>query len=149
MEIEIVDTPIHFSLHGISDVVPGCAYGETGMRLMNEMWKAVKESRTPNTGINHWVYLPDGRMFVGVELIGNAPAPVGLELLQFELPRYLKHLHIGPYQDLPEKWKSLKDLLAARGETIGSPSLEVYGHHCGDAAKLEITILIGLRQKEA
>jgi hypothetical protein len=43
----------------------------------------------------------------------------------------------------------LKAELVARGEVIGSPSLEVYGHHCDDPAKSETTILIGLRAKSA
>jgi effector-binding domain-containing protein len=84
-------------------------------------------------------------MFVGVELKPNAQAPAGLEPLEFELLRYLEHLHVGPYQALPAKWQALKDDLAARGETIGSPSLEIYGHHCDDPAKAETTILIGLQ----
>jgi hypothetical protein len=37
--------------------------------------------------------------------------------------------------------------LAVRGEMIGSPSLEVYGHHSNDPSKLETTILIGLKTK--
>ena len=75
--------------------------------------------------------------------------PDQLEPLEFELPRCLKHLHVGPYKALPQKWKALKDELAARGEVIGSPSLEIYGHHCDDPAKLETTILIGLQAKSA
>jgi hypothetical protein len=43
----------------------------------------------------------------------------------------------------------LKPELAARGEVIGSPSLEVYGHHGDDPSKLETTIRIGLRAKPA
>ena len=70
-----------------------------------------------------------------------------VEPLEFELPRRLKHVRVGPYQALPQKWKALKAELAARGEVIGSPSLEVYGHHCDDPAKLETTILIGLRAR--
>jgi hypothetical protein len=50
---------------------------------------------------------------------------------------------------LPQKWKALKARHAARGEVIGSPSLEVYGHHCGDPARLATTILVGLRAKPA
>jgi hypothetical protein len=112
---------------------------------MNQVWKIVKESHAATSGINHWVYLPDDRMFVGVELLPGSPTPDELESLEFELPRYLKHLHTGPYQDLPEKWKALKTELAHRGEAIGSPSLEIYGHHhCDDPSKLETTILIGL-----
>ena len=88
-------------------------------------------------------------MFVGVELRSpqQPPPPDPLEPLEFELSRHLKHVHVGPYQALPQKWKDLKALLATRGEVICSPSLEVYGHHCDDASKLETTILIGLRAK--
>ncbi len=145
MDIEIIETPIRFSLHGKSSAVPNERFGEVGMKLMDELWKIVKQSGTATTGINHWVYLPESRMFVGAEMLPNTPAPDGLEPLQFELLRYLKHVHIGPYEDLPDKWKALKVELDARGETIGSPSLEVYGHHCEDASKQETIILIGLQ----
>ena len=85
MEIEIVESPIRFCLHGKSATVGDNSYADVGMKLMNEMWRIVKESHTANSGINHWVYLPDGKMFVGVELSQNAPAPNELEQLQFEL----------------------------------------------------------------
>lgn len=149
MYIEIVEQPIWFSLHGISGVVENERYAEVGLRLMNEMWRVVKGASIPTTGINHWVYLPDDRMFVGVELrdAKQIPIPQQLEPLNFELQRYMKHVHVGPYQALPQKWKELKDELAARGEVIGSPSLEIYGHHCDDSSKLETTILIGLQPK--
>ncbi len=153
MTIEIIDEPnepIRFRLHGIGGVVENEHYGEVGLRLMNEMWQVVKSARIPTTGINHWVYLPDGRMFVGVELRclnAQAQTPDQLEPLEFELQRYMKHVHVGPYQELPQKWKDLKAELASRGEIIGLPSLEVYGHHCDEPSKLETTILIGLQSK--
>ena len=151
MKIEIIDEPIRFHLHGIGSVVENERYGGVGLRLMNEIWQIVKSAQIPTTGINHWVYLPDGRMFVGVELRNaqQIPTPDPLEPLEFELKRYMKHVHVGLYQALPQKWKELKAELAARGEVIGSPSLEVYGHHCDDPSKLETTILIGLRAKPA
>lgn len=151
MNIEIVETPVRFRLHGIGGVVENERYAEVGLRLMNEMWQAVKGTKIPTTGINHWVYLPDGRMFVGVELRDPQPLPVPgpLEPLEFELGRYLKHVHVGPYQALPQRWAELKAELAVRGEVIGSPLLEVYGHYCEDSSKLETTILIGLRAKSA
>ena len=67
MNIEIIETPLPFHLHGIGGVVENERYGEVGLRLMNEMWQAVKGAKIPTTGINHWVYLPDKKMFVGVE----------------------------------------------------------------------------------
>jgi len=151
MNIEIIEEPIRFHLHGIAGVVENERYGEVGLRLMNEMWRVVKEAKISTTGINHWVYLPDNQMFVGVELRSPQQFPTlgQLEPLEFELPRYLKHVHVGPYQELPQKWKDLKAELAIRGEVIGSPSLEIYGHHCDDSSKLETTILIGLQTKPA
>jgi effector-binding domain-containing protein len=88
-------------------------------------------------------------MYVGVELRNaqNIATPVELEPLEFELQRHMKHVHVGPYQALPQKWKDLKAELAVRGEIIGSPSLEIYGHHCDEPSKLETTILIGLQTK--
>ena len=151
MNIEIIEEPIRFHLHGIGGVVENERYGEVGLRLMNKMWQVVKSVGIPTTGINYWVYLPDGRMFVGVELRNPQPGPMPdpLEPLEFKLRRYMRHVHVGPYQALPQKWKDLKAELAARGEVTGSPSLEVYGHHCGDPSKLETTILIGLRANPA
>jgi hypothetical protein len=151
MNIEIVEAPVRFHLHGIGGEVENERYGEVGLRLMNEMWQVVKGAKIPTTGINHWVYLPDKRMFVGVELRSpqQSPTPDQLEPLEFELKRYMKHIHVGPYQALPQKWTDLKAELAVRGEVIGTPSLEIYGHHCGDPLKLETTILIGLRAKPA
>jgi hypothetical protein len=151
MKIEIMEGPIRFRLHGVGGVVEDERYGDVGFRLMNAMWQAVKAARLPTTGINHWVYLPNSGMFVGVELTNteHATVPDPLELLEIELPRHMKHVHIGPYQALPQKWRELKAELGARGEIIGSPSLEVYGHHCDDPAKLETTILIGLQKKPA
>jgi hypothetical protein len=148
MNIDIIENAIRFHLHGISGAVENEKYGEVGLRLMNEMWQVVKRAKVPTTGINHWVYLPDGRMFVGVELRNphQSSIPDQLEPLEFELPRYLKHVHVGPYQALPQKWRELKAELTTRGEVIGSPSLEVYGHHCEESSKLETTILIGLKQ---
>jgi GyrI-like small molecule binding domain len=148
MEIEIIDQPIRFRLHGKWSVVENQRYGEVGFRLMNEMWKAVKDARLPTTGINHWVYMADERMFVGVEVkdAQQAMIPEPLEPFDFELRRYMKHVHIGPYQALPQKWKDLSTELAARGEIVEFPSLEVYGHASNDPAKAETTILIGLKQ---
>ena len=149
MKIEIIDEPIRFHLHGIGGVVENERFGEVGFRLMNEMWQVVKGAGIPTTGINHWVYLPDGRMFVGVELrnVQQVPTPDLLAPFELGLQRYMKHVHVGPYQALPQKWKELKAELAVRGEIIGSPSLEIYGHHCDEPAKLETTILIGLQAK--
>ncbi len=149
MNFEIIEEPIRFHLHGISGAVENEQYAAVGLRLMGEMWQAIKAAKIPTTGINHWVYLSHGRMFVGVELRNpqQGTVPDQLEPLEFELQRYMKYLHVGPYQELPQKWKDLQAELVARGEVIGSPSLEVYGHHCEESSKLVTTILICLKAK--
>jgi hypothetical protein len=151
MPAEIAEGPIRFHLHGVGGEVVDGRYGEVGFRLMNEMWRVVQAAGVPTTGVNHWVYLPGGRMFVGVELRTPRPLPIParLEPLEVELGRHVRHVHVGPYQALPEKWAALKADLAARGEVIDPPSLEVYGHHSDDPSKTETTILIGLRANPA
>jgi hypothetical protein len=133
-------------LFGKWSVVEGHCYGEVGLRLMNEMWKVVKDAKISTTGINHWVYMADERMFVGVEVVNaqRSTIPNQLEPFDFELRRHMKHRHIGPYQALPQKWKEWKAELIALGEIITFPSLEVYGHACADPSKAETTILMGL-----
>jgi effector-binding domain-containing protein len=151
MKIEIIDQPIRFRLHGLSSSVDNHRYGEIGCRLMDEMWRVVKAAKLKTTGINHWVYFADDRMFVGVEVRNEeiATIPEPLETYECELTRYSKHVHIGPYHELPQKWQSLKTELSARGEIVTMPSLEVYGHSCEgeDESKMETTILMGLKPK--
>jgi hypothetical protein len=134
MEIEIVDEPIRFTLYGLSSAVEDRCYGEVGLRLMNEMWRIVKAAKLATTGINHWVYFAGDRMFVGVELRNaeQSTIPELLEPCEVQLNRYSKHVHIGPYHELPQKWQALKAELAARGESVTMPSLEGYGHSCED-----------------
>jgi hypothetical protein len=148
MKLAIIESPIRFRLYGLSSVVSGRAFGQVGLRLMDEMWRIVKGAGVPTTGINHWVYLPDDQMFVGVE-VRNPEAvtiPEPLESCEFKLPRYARHLHIGLYRELGTKWQALKSELAALDETVTLPSLEVYGHSCEgpDEAKAETTIVLGL-----
>ncbi|MGO9462590.1 MAG: hypothetical protein ACLQIB_56105 [Isosphaeraceae bacterium] len=153
MDIEIIDQPIRFHLHGLSASVDKHRYGEVGCRMMDEMWKVVKDAKLKTTGINHWVYFADDQMFVGVEVrdAEQTTIPGQLELCDCELPRYSKHVHIGPYHELPEKWRSLKAALSGRGESITMPSLEVYGHSCEgkDESRAETTILLGLKAKNS
>jgi effector-binding domain-containing protein len=151
MEIEIIDQPIRFRLYGLSSTVSNQAYGKVGCRLMDEMWAIVKPSGLKTTGINHWVYFADDRMFVGVEVTDGEPDATAkpLEACEFELARYARHVHVGPYDKLFQKWQALKSELAARGESVTLPSLEVYGHipEGDDCSQPETTILMGIRRE--
>src|SRR5205085_1343318 len=101
MDIEITDSPVRFRLHGKWSVVGDQRYAEVGLRLMDGMWKAVKAAGIATTGIDHWVYMADDRMFVGVEVkdAQTATIPGELEPFDFELRRHMKHVHVGPYQE--------------------------------------------------
>jgi hypothetical protein len=70
----------------IAGVAENERHGEVGLRFMNEMWQVVKSARILTTSTNHWVYLPGGRIFVGIELRNaqQIPAPDQLEPLEFE-----------------------------------------------------------------
>jgi effector-binding domain-containing protein len=118
---------------------------------MDEMWRIVKQARLKTTGINHWVYFADDRMFVGITVSDTeqTTVPEKLEPCELKLTRYSKHVHVGPYHELPQKWQALRAELSARGESVLMPSLEVYGHSCeGDNdSGAETTILMGLKPK--
>lgn len=146
MDIEILHDSIRFQLHGLSSSVEERRYGEVGLRLMNQLWGIANEAALATTGINHWVYFGEDRMLVGVELqdAGQPPLPDQLEPCNFELTRYAKHVHVGPYHELPRIWQTLFAELSARGEQVTMPSLEVYGHACEDESQATTTILIGL-----
>lgn len=139
---------LEFNLWGLSAGVPQKQYGEVGLRLMNEMWRQLKSNSVRNAGVNHWVYLEDGRLFVGVEILEGDVAPPDFENLQFRLDRYLRHLHVGAYQLLPAVWQTLMSELSLQGERVSSPSLEVYGHQSPDAnLPPETIIFIALQSK--
>lgn len=143
--VETIDEPIRFQLHGLIGETPNHNYGEVGLELMNRMWSLVKAAELKTSGVVYWVYLDGDKMFVGTELTDDESAE-GLSPLEFELKRYAKHIHVGPYHELPKKWQALKEHLKERGLQFKVPSLEIYGHECEGADKSETrtTILLGL-----
>lgn len=148
METKTVESPIRFGFHGLSSPVTEQRYGEIGRQLMHEMRSIVRQANLKSTSHEYWVYLPGDEMFVGVEIKQSESSviPDALAPCSFELQRYAKHIHIGPYDTLPQKWHALMSELADRGETVTMPSLEIYGDVCaGDESKIETTILLGLK----
>ncbi|MCA9261120.1 MAG: GyrI-like domain-containing protein, partial [Planctomycetales bacterium] len=103
MSVEICTAPVAFRLYGLKGLVNGRSYGEVGFALMNAMWETIKQSQFPHRGVNHWVYLPDDRMFVGVEtsVDDEPPLPNRFEMLELSLARHARYLHVGPYEALP------------------------------------------------
>jgi hypothetical protein len=144
MKAEIIQQPFAVKLVGFSERVTNGRYGEIGLRLMDSMWKEIGDRELPSKGMNHWVYLPDGVMFTGVELKQDTSDIGLLKRLSIQMTRYVRHVHVGPYSNLPATWTALKERIVKLGETISSPGLEIYGHWCQDESKLETTILISL-----
>ncbi len=142
--MEIVNEPFRVTLFGYSGPIRDGDVATSGRQLMDRMWQEVKGRQLANQGINYWVYLPNNKMFTGVELSDPAMTVDGLERLEVELKRYAKHLHVGPYSTLPEVWPRLMGELHHQGFKMAGIALEVYGHMNPGPAKCETTILIGL-----
>jgi len=63
----IVTEPLERTLYGFSgSFQPGKAW-DAAKPLMDRLWTTLKAHGIPNQGINHWVYGPKGRLFVGEE----------------------------------------------------------------------------------
>lgn len=126
MKIETVESPFQVSLVGKSGEVAGKCYGDVGKKLMDAMWAEVAERGIETHGINHWVYLPDDRMFTGMEPKGACDDLGSLETMELTLSRYMRHLHVGPYTELPGVWGTIMKRIEDDGETCSFPSIEIY-----------------------
>lgn len=148
MQVEVVTTPRRFKLYGYSSPVEGMQFPQVGLPLMDRLWKLVGSKGIDTTGVNYWVYPNVQSMFVGTEVPASTPPGnlTELECLEFELPRYLQHVHRGPYDLLAEKWAALMASLPERGETAAGYALEIYGPHTPNPADAETTILIGVKR---
>ena len=148
MDYEIIEAPLCLTLHGIGGRIDERPVTIVGKRLMDAMWQEVQTHSVKAKGLNHWVYLPNSEMFVGVELGDDLVNGIGtLEKFEVRLPRYLQYLHRGPYSTLPEIWPKLFAILEQIEEHPLLPNLELYGHWNPDPTQCETTILIGLTPK--
>ncbi len=144
MNLEISTEPFRVTLFGYCGLIGNGNVPAAGKQLMDRMWKEVQSHKIVTKGINHWVYLPNSMIFVGVELVDPFSDAGTLEKKEITLERYLKYLHVGPYATLPQIWPELFTQLKHRNEEPRFPSLEIYGHWNPDPTKCETTILIGL-----
>ena len=147
MKTEIVNGALRINLVGISDKVEGQCFGEKGKELMDTMWSEIQDHGVRSYGLNHWVYLPENQLFTGVELKEPSNDLGTLELIEVVLPKFLRHVHVGPYSDLPKVWDKLLTQVEHQGEIRVNPSVEIYGHWNEDPSRLGTTILIGLEEK--
>lgn len=144
MNLEIRNEPLDFELYGFGSVAPQKDYVETAFRLMGNMWETVKSNTLKNKGLNIWVYESGDRVFAGVELTETPPLDTGLEKKTLHLSQYAYFKHIGPYSLIKQTCQRIREELAAKGYTLESPYLEVYGHWTEDESKLETELIWGV-----
>jgi hypothetical protein len=144
MNLEFASVPFQVTLLGYGGMIKDGIVHASAKPLMDRMWKKVQDRQFKTTGINHWVYLPDSMIFIGIELKEPTTAVGMLETLNVSLARYAMYLHVGPYSTLGAIWPQLMYALKNLDEKPLYPNLEIYGHWNADETKCETTILISL-----
>ena len=74
MDIEIINDPFTIELYGFSGVPVNYNFGETGFRLMNGMWQAVKSNNLKPHRVRYW------------PTVGRAPFRLTTFILMANLP---------------------------------------------------------------
>jgi effector-binding domain-containing protein len=131
----------NITLYGYSGEAVNRDWANTGMALMNKMFKEVAAHGLATNGTVVWGYWQGNMMMAGVELPGSLPGGTDLEQRSFELPRYVRIKHIGPYNQIPETFTKAQEYFKNEGIAVGLPYLELYGHWNEDPSKLETDLL--------
>jgi hypothetical protein len=145
MNVEIIDKNLTIEIYGFSGVAVNKDYAGTAFKLMDKMWRIVKEKELKHKGINIWVYEPSERVFAGVELHDTTNNDTGLERKIINLIRYAYYRHVGPYKLLRQAGQNMRDALKSKGFETGLPYVEIYGHWTNDETKLETELIISLK----
>jgi hypothetical protein len=134
--IQIKNNPLNIKLHGVFAYIEDDR-GSAGTQAMNQMWQIIQDNNLTHKGINHWVYLSENKMFVGVELETETDL---LEQYIVTMNKSIYYKHIGPYNLLPSIHQTIIDDIKSRFEEIHYPVVEVFGHWTDDQSKLETEI---------
>jgi len=145
MEMEIIDKQLTLSIHGFSGTAVNKDYAGTAFKLMDKMWKIVKLNNLSNKGLNIWVYEPNEKVFVGVELDHDPKQETGLEHKVIALEKYAYFKHIGPYDLIKKSGQQMRTELESNGLKTVSPYVEIYGHWTSDESKLETELIMALK----
>lgn len=145
MQVEIMDNRLDLDLHGFTGSALNKDYAGTAFKLMDRMWKIVRDHGLKNKGLNTWVYGPGEIVFAGVELTETPSPDTGLEHKRITLERYACFKHIGPYALIKESGQKMRDELKQMGLETVLPYIEIYGHWTNDETKLETELLMGLK----
>ena len=145
MDIEVHNEHLRFDLYGLSGNVVGHDYGGAGKKLMDELWRRVRENGLPHKGINFWVYDSDSRMSTCIELKDASSASGILNHLPVEFAKYGYFKHVGRYDKLGDVHRGMDKELKARRLIECGPRIERYGDWTENENELETGIFIGLK----
>lgn len=145
MDVEIIETPLHLSIHGFSGIAINKDYSGTAFKLMDQVWQTIRSGNIQNKGLNIWVYEDDYKVFAGVELNDSSQQETGLELKNITLLKHGYFKHIGSYGLIKKAGQHMKDELNSRGYETTLPYIEIYGHWTIDETKLETELLMTLK----
>jgi effector-binding domain-containing protein len=146
MDIQIINKELQLTLFGFSSIALNNDYGGTAFKLSGKMWEVVKANGLKNKGKNVWVYLPEHKVFAGVELEGEPGDNChGLEQMLVKLEKYAYFKHIGPYQFIKQVGQNMSSALGNEGLKTTLPYIEIYGHWPGDESKAETELFISLK----
>ena len=145
MDLIIADSPLEFKLSGVAKTHdPAKSYNDELFELLDVVWESVKSRNIPTTGINHVVYGDLGKLFVGVVISIPGMTPPELSVREIVLKRYAYYKHVGPYDELPQVNKEMREEIERLGLVRKSPLIEIYGHWTEDPAKLETELIFAL-----
>lgn len=92
-------------------------------------WNAVRAQQIKGAGRNVAIYLDDQiNLEAGVEL--SAPVVADDPLIVSSIPSgtVVTATHFGPYGQLPEVHRAIRDWCAKQGYALAGPNWEIYGH---------------------
>ena len=141
MNVDIIEKNFSLNVYGFSGIAINNNWGQTGSRLMDEMWKQVRANNLKHKGLNIWVYEEHSKMFAGVELEEPSANTSILEQKNIRLTKYAYCKHIGPYNLIGKAGDKVTDELKQMGLKTRWPYIEIYGHWTPDENKLETELL--------
>lgn len=128
MDIEIITKTFSAELIGLSGKIVNQQYGPTGIALMNKFWEKINAGNIETKGINHWIYEPGDKMFVGAELKISIPEMKEFEARNISIEKYARLIHTGPYDDLKKINDEMRMEIVSRNLEFIYPCIEIYSH---------------------
>ena len=145
MDIKIYETGFSRDIYGFSGIAVNKDYTGTAFKLMDKMWKTIRQLGIKNKGINIWVYEENEKVFTGVETYEAPPPASGLEHKNITLVKYAAFMHRGPYNLIKKAGQDMNDDLKRKGFETVLPYIEMYGHHTNDPSAAETELLMCLK----